>query len=677
MTYRLDLAIDDESGRAGRDEVVLNDVDDGNHQRARFRGSRSGRTGADRGPGQLCGATHLVFAHASASLRLHRVEPELLLPSTRGHGRPYAAGARDSSSLAAAGYATPFWELMTAAAGSVNRAASLNQGGDSQVGVSRLTGSPTGPASPGSGRVHVPVDPTRYLDHACGSGQDRHRDQASPHRKGCVEQPVAPQARHRRVAGQGEDHRGLPRRRLRRRGLASATSATCRTAPESRPNEEGAVGTPRRRRRQRLRALYVVDARQEDSRSPSSSALLKDADELYLATDEDREGEAIAWHLLEVLKPQGPGQAGWSSTRSPATAIQARRRQHARASTRHLVDAQETRRILDRLYGYEVSPGAVAQGHASGLSAGRVQSVATRLVVERERERMAFVAGVVLGPRRRPSTRGAERGRRRRRSPRGCARVDGKRVAQGRDFDDDGAAQGADEVVHLDEAAARGARRRAAPTAAFAVALGRGASPTRRRPARRSRPRRCSRRPAASCGFSAQRTMQVAQRLYENGYITYMRTDSHDAVGDGAHGGAHPGPRAVRRRLRARRAARLRAQGQERAGGARGDPPLRRPLPHAGADRRQLRGDEFRLYELIWKRTVASQMTDATGSTASPSGVGGDAADGRGRRVLGQRHASSPSTASWAYEEGKRRRRDAELDDREDAAAAARPRATR
>ena len=163
-------------------------------------------------------------------------------------------------------------------------------------------------------------------------------------------------ARHRRVAGQGEDDPGLPRARATRSRPASATSATCPSAPRASPAKykKRAVGQARRRRRRRLRALYVVDA-DKKKKVAELKRKLKDADELLLATDEDREGEAIAWHLLEVLEPKVPVQPH-GVPRDHPRGDPAGRRGRPASSTSDLVDAQETRRILDRLYGYEVSP---------------------------------------------------------------------------------------------------------------------------------------------------------------------------------------------------------------------------------------------------------------------------------------------------------------------------------
>ena len=237
---------------------------------------------------------------------------------------------------------------------------------------------------------------------------------------------------------------------------------------------------------------YVVDADKKKKVSELKK-LLKDSDELFLATDEDREGEAIAWHLLQELKPKVPVK------RMVFHEITREAIQRALANTRELddrlVDAQETRRILDRLYGYEVSP-VLWRKVRQGLSAGRVQSVATRLVVERERERMAFVAADywdVTGHVRRSPTTPSRPSRAR------LTSVDGRRVATGRDFLDTGQLRAAD-VAHLDEARAHRAWSPGWPTRRSPSPRSRP-SRTRAAPPRRSPPRPSSRRRRASCGW--------------------------------------------------------------------------------------------------------------------------------------------------------------------------------
>ena len=355
---------------------------------------------------------------------------------------------------------------------------------------------------------------------------------------------------------------------------------------------------------------YVVDA-DKKKKVASSRRLLKDADELFLATDEDREGEAIAWHLLQELKPKVPVKrmVFHEITRE---AIQRARRQHPRArrpAGRRAGDPPHPRPAV-RLRG---QPGAVAQGPPGPVRRPRA--------VRRDpagRRARAGADGVrsrrLLGRRRRLRRRDARADR----SPPRLTAVDGARVATGRDFADDGTLTTAKATPHLDEAARhrprrRPARRRRSPSRRVETSRTRAARP------RRSPRRRCSRRPRASCGSTAGRPMRIAQRLYENGYITYMRTDSLVAVGRRRstppaarprelYGAEYVPGRAPRLREARPRTPRRRTRPS--------GPPVTtsaRPAQVAG----ELRGDEFALYELIWKRTVASQMADARGSTAS------------------------------------------------------------
>ena len=310
------------------------------------------------------------------------------------------------------------------------------------------------------------------------------------------------------------------------------------------------MGPPRRRRRQRLRAAL---RRQPDRKQQVTKlkALVKDADELYLATDEDREGEAIAWHLVRDAQARRSRCAGWSSTRSPRRRSPPPSPTRAR-STSNLVDAQETRRILDRLYGYEVCP-VLWKKVMPRLSAGRVQSVATRIVVERERERMAFRSRRVLG--RRGHLRAGRRRSRatRRRSPRRWSRR--RRPRRHRPRLRPGHRPGAEPTsLHLDEAGARGLAARLDGRAVRRCS-GVEEKPYRRRPYPPFMTSTLQQEAGRKLRWSAQTVMRIAQRLYENGFITYMRTDSTTLSRDGADRGPGPGPRAVRRRLRAGRAA--------------------------------------------------------------------------------------------------------------------------
>jgi DNA topoisomerase-1 len=329
---------------------------------------------------------------------------------------------------------------------------------------------------------------------------------------------------------------------------------------------------------------------------------LKDADELLLATDEDREGEAIAQHLVEALRPKVPVRrmVFHEITRD---AIE-RALHETREIDQRLVDAQETRRILDRLYGYEVSP-VLWKKVMQGLSAGRVQSVATRMVVERERERMAFVAAeywdleATLDP-------GAFAAR--------LAALDGRRVAQGRDFSQDGTLRTAD-AVRLDEQKARGlaAGLEGAPFAVRSVEE----KPYVRRPAAPFTTSTLQQEASRKLRFSAQTTMRVAQRLYENGYITYMRTDS-TTLSESALAAARDqarelyGPEYVPDAPRRYASTVKNAQEAHEAVRPAGDR-FRTPSQVAS----ELNRDEIALYELIWMRTVASQMADARGQTVS------------------------------------------------------------
>ncbi|MDO5035180.1 MAG: type I DNA topoisomerase [Actinomycetaceae bacterium] len=332
---------------------------------------------------------------------------------------------------------------------------------------------------------------------------------------------------------------------------------------------------------------------------------LKEADELYLATDEDREGEAIAWHLLEVLKPKVPVKRMVFNeiTKDAVTAALANTRE---VDTR-LVDAQETRRILDRLVGYEVSP-VLWRKVNRGLSAGRVQSVATRLVVDRERERMAHVSAsywdIEVGFA--ADDKFAAK----------VSHVDGLRVAQGRDFADNGELKKPLEVLHLNEEAAR-------KLASELEALGeRGASvlkveqkPYKRRPAAPFTTSTLQQEAGRKLRWNSRDTMRTAQSLYENGYITYMRTDS-TALSKEALTAAREQAREMFGADFVPSSPRIYAK---KAKGAQEAHEAIRPAGNHFRSPKELRGKlssaELELYDLIWKRTIASQMTDATGTT--------------------------------------------------------------
>ncbi|MFI0372041.1 type I DNA topoisomerase [Actinomadura sp. 1N219] len=351
--------------------------------------------------------------------------------------------------------------------------------------------------------------------------------------------------------------------------------------------------------------LYVVnsDKRQQVQKLKK---LLAEADELYLATDEDREGEAIAWHLQDVLKPKVPVHR-MVFNEITKDAIQ-RAAANPRELNMRLVDAQETRRILDRLYGYEVSP-VLWKKVMPKLSAGRVQSVATRLVVERERERIAFVpahywdiaAQFDTGKDEEPKVFKA-----------GLVSVDGKRVAQGRDFASDGTLKTRD-ALHLDEPAARALAERLRDRPYEVKSVER--KPYTRRPYPPFRTTTLQQEASRKLNYSAKYTMSVAQKLYENGFITYMRTDSitlsETAITAARRQAASLfGGEYVPDKPRVYASKVKNAQEAHEAIRPAGET-FRTPAETG------LSGDQFRLYELIWKRTIASQMKDATGQSVS------------------------------------------------------------
>ncbi|MFD6104144.1 type I DNA topoisomerase [Nocardia salmonicida] len=357
--------------------------------------------------------------------------------------------------------------------------------------------------------------------------------------------------------------------------------------------------------------IYVVNP-DKKAKVAELKSLLADADELYLATDPDREGEAIAWHLLETLKPKVPvRRMVFHEITEPAILA-------AAADTRELdndlVDAQETRRILDRLYGYEVSP-VLWKKVMPRLSAGRVQSVATRVIVQRERERIAFrsagywdiAAKLDAGPDEKsdstnPRTFGAR-----------LVQVAGDRVASGRDFGSDGQLKSATGVVVLDEAYAR--RLAEALDGAALEVSSAEAKPYTRKPYPPFMTSTLQQEAGRKLRFTSERTMRVAQRLYENGYITYMRTDS-TTLSESAIAAARsqatqlygaeyvsPSPRQYTRKVK-------NAQEAHEAIRPSGD-----TFMTPGQLASKVDNDEFKLYEMIWQRTVASQMVDARGTT--------------------------------------------------------------
>ena len=356
--------------------------------------------------------------------------------------------------------------------------------------------------------------------------------------------------------------------------------------------------------------LYVVspDRKQQVTKLRD---LLKNATELYLATDEDREGEAIAWHLVETLKPNVPIRRMVFHEITPQAI--ARAVENTREIDSDLVNAQETRRILDRLYGYEVSP-VLWKKVMPKLSAGRVQSVATRIVVERERARMRFRAAEYWDVEGTFATRETATETEPGSFTATLVTLDDDRIATGRDFDPDtGRTRG--DVVHLDEPGARGLAARLA-NSEFAVTRVEE-KPYRRKPYAPFMTSTLQQEAGRKLRFSTERTMRTAQRLYENGYITYMRTDSTNL--------SETALTAARQQARelygdefvpaeARRYVRKVKNAQEAHEAIRPAGDVFR-TPGAVAD--ELSTDEFRLYELVWQRTLASQMADAVGTSVS------------------------------------------------------------
>ncbi|WP_109507865.1 type I DNA topoisomerase [Nocardioides speluncae] len=368
---------------------------------------------------------------------------------------------------------------------------------------------------------------------------------------------------------------------------------------------------------------YYVVPRDKKSHITKLKGLLKDADELFLATDEDREGEAIAWHLLDELKPKVPvKRMVFHEITKPAILAAA---DSPREIDMDLVEAQEARRILDRLYGYEVSP-VLWRKVMSGLSAGRVQSVATRLVVDRERERMAFRAASYWDL---EATFDAGAGHDQRMFGARIYTVDGARVASGRDFGPDGllkvstSSTNGDGVAHLDQAKAEALAQALRDTAYDVRSV--ESKPYKRSPYAPFRTTTLQQEASRKLGMSASVTMSVAQRLYENGYITYMRTDSTTLSG-AAIGAARDQVRELYGAEYLPDSPRVYASKVKNAQEA------HEAIRPAGETFRTpaqtgLTGDQFRLYELIWMRTVASQMKDAVGQSVTIR-IGGEAATG-------------------------------------------------
>ena len=403
--------------------------------------------------------------------------------------------------------------------------------------------------------------------------------------------------------------------------------------------------------------VYVV-SREKKEHVRTLKSLIKDASALYLATDEDREGEAIAWHLLEVLQPKVPvHRMVFHEITRPAIEEAIR---HPRDLDEDLVEAQEARRILDRLFGYEVSP-VLWKKVATGLSAGRVQSVATRIVVERERERMAFRAAsywdvdvLVRALREQAADTG---------SPEFKAKVvaiDGARIATGRDFTSEGTLARKDALV-LDEAGARGLADDLLAADVRVTSVER--KPYRRKPSAPFATSTLQQEAGRKLRLTARRTMQVAQRLYENGYITYMRTDSVTL--------SETAIAAARDQIRAKYGDRyLPAQPRRYTSKVKNAQEAHEAIRPAGEVfrtpdevRGELEPDAHRLYELIWQRTIASQMEDATGESVSVR-LGAVGPSGREVELSASGRTITFPGFLRAYVEG-RDDPDAELEDRE------------
>ncbi|MEY4176352.1 MAG: topoisomerase, partial [Actinomycetota bacterium] len=343
-------------------------------------------------------------------------------------------------------------------------------------------------------------------------------------------------------------------------------------------------------------------------------AAMKDASELYLATDEDREGEAISWHLLEYLKPRIPVR------RMVFHEITKAAIDHAVSNPRGidygLVDAAETRRLLDRLYGYEVSP-VLWRRVNRGLSAGRVQSPSVRLIVERERERIAFVSAPYWDIELLTGTTPAFTAT--------LVALDGTKVATGKDFGSDGTPKKS--VVVVGEARARALAAQLA-SSQFSVRSVEE-KPYRSSPKAPFMTSTLQQEGGRKLRLGAAQVMRIAQGLYERGYITYMRTDnvvlSDEALAAvraevrSAYGAnfLSPAPRQFSTKVK---------NAQEAHEAIRPTTPLRSPDSLSG----ELNGQELSLYRMIWQRTLASQMADASGTTVSVRVAATATEDGRG-----------------------------------------------
>ena len=429
-----------------------------------------------------------------------------------------------------------------------------------------------------------------------------------------------------------------------------------------------------------FKPYYIVDGNKKKTVSELKSALKK-ADTLYLATDEDREGEAIAWHLVQTLKPKVPVKR-MVFHEITKEAIKASL-DNTRDVDDDMVDAQETRRILDRLYGYELSP-VLWRKVGPGLSAGRVQSVATRLIVERERERMAFVRAPywdVTATLEAPDADGNNVAFESR-----MVSLGGRRLAGSKDFGADGkltAAGAKDQVVQLDEAQAS-AIAQALEFATFTVAS-METKPYRRRPVPPFTTSTLQQTAGNRLGMSSRQTMRAAQGLYENGYITYMRTDSvtlsQEAIAAAREAVVkHFGENYLSdapKQYATKTAGAQEAHECIRPAGAK----FRDPAEIAS----KVPADQLKLYTLIWQRTLACQMADATGSPATvrlsaPTESNGEAmfqasgtviefpgfmkATGEGRRASAEsKKGDAAGSVEQAAQSGKSSKADKKSDD--------------
>ena len=429
-----------------------------------------------------------------------------------------------------------------------------------------------------------------------------------------------------------------------------------------------------------FKPYYIVDGNKKKTVSELKSALKK-ADTLYLATDEDREGEAIAWHLVQTLKPKVPVKR-MVFHEITKEAIKASL-DNTRDVDDDMVDAQETRRILDRLYGYELSP-VLWRKVGPGLSAGRVQSVATRLIVERERERMAFMRAPywdVTATLEAPDADGNNVAFDSR-----MVSLGGRRLAGSKDFGADGkltAAGAKDQVVQLDEAQAS-AIAQALEFATFTVAS-METKPYRRRPVPPFTTSTLQQTAGNRLGMSSRQTMRAAQGLYENGYITYMRTDSvtlsQEAIAAAREAVVkHFGENYLSdapKQYATKTAGAQEAHECIRPAGAK----FRDPAEIAS----KVPADQLKLYTLIWQRTLACQMADATGSTATvrlsaPTESNGEAmfqasgtvieflgfmkATGEGRRASAEsKKGDAAGSVEQAAQSGKSSKADKKSDD--------------